>query len=46
MTTKIALSEYLVISRGQWDKDLSREEIQEAIDSFYVWHDRLVKAES
>ena len=35
-------SEYLVISRGQWDKDLSREAIQSAIDDFYVWLDRLV----
>jgi len=36
------LSEYLVISRGQWDEDLSREQIQSAIDQFYVWHERLV----
>lgn len=34
--------EYLVISRGQWDKDASREDIQTAIDRFYAWHDRLV----
>ena len=39
---KKPLSEYLVISRGQWDKDKSREEIQNAIDKFYVWHDGLV----
>lgn len=37
-----ARSEFLVISRGQWDPRLSREEIQAAIDEFYVWHDRLV----
>jgi hypothetical protein len=36
-------SEYLVISRGQWDQDKSREEIQQAIDAFYAWYDRLVK---
>jgi hypothetical protein len=42
MTYKTALSEYLVISRGQWDKDRSPEEIQKAIDDFYIWHDRLV----
>jgi hypothetical protein len=42
MTEKTPLSEYLVISRGQWDKDLWREEIQNAIDKFYVWHGRLV----
>lgn len=42
MTQKISPSEYLVISRGQWDEDKSTEEIQEAIDDFYAWHDRLV----
>jgi hypothetical protein len=42
MTDTTSLSEYLVISRGQWDKDRSSEEIQEAIDDFYIWHDRLV----
>ena len=36
------LSEYLVISRGQWDREASREEIQTAIDAFYAWHGRLV----
>jgi hypothetical protein len=39
---RTSLSEYLVISRGQWDKDRSPEEIQRAIDDFYTWHDRLV----
>jgi hypothetical protein len=42
MNKKTSLSEYLVISRGRWDKDLSREKIQNAIDKFYVWRDRLV----
>ena len=37
-----ATSEYLVISRGQWDEDATRQEIQAAIDRFYVWLDRLV----
>jgi hypothetical protein len=36
-------SEYLVISRGQWDADKSPEEIQQAIDAFYAWKDRLVQ---
>jgi hypothetical protein len=36
-------SEYLVISRGQWDKGASREEIQNAIDQFYDWLNRLVE---
>ena len=35
-------AEYLVIARGQWDKTLSRGEIQAAINKFYVWLDRLV----
>jgi hypothetical protein len=42
MNEKISQSEYLVISRGQWDKELSPEEIQKAIDQFYVWLARLV----
>ncbi|MDD5201451.1 MAG: YciI family protein [Terrimicrobiaceae bacterium] len=35
-------SEYLVISRGQWDRACSPGEIQGAIDQFYLWLDRLV----
>jgi hypothetical protein len=42
MTTGASLRDYLVISRGQWDPDKSREEIQAAIDGFYAWYDRLV----
>ena len=42
MSGQPSLAEYLVISRGQWDENLSREEIQNAIDQFYVWLDRLV----
>lgn len=42
MTDATASSEYLVLSRGQWNKDASREDIQAAIDRFYAWHDRLV----
>lgn len=42
MTDKTPLSEFLVISRGQWDKDKSPDEIQKVIDDFYAWHDRLV----
>jgi hypothetical protein len=36
------MKEYLVISRGQWDEDKSPQQIQQAIDDFYAWHDRLV----
>ncbi len=42
MNQPAALSEYLVLSRGQWDLDAAREDIQAAIDRFYAWHDRLV----
>jgi hypothetical protein len=34
-------AEYLVICRGQWDETLSRDEIQNAIDQFYLWYNRL-----
>ena len=37
-------SEYLVISRGKWDKDASPQDIQTAIDQFYAWHGGLVAA--
>lgn len=43
MDEKTPPFEYLVISRGQWDKALSPEQIQRAIDEFYVWFDQLVK---
>lgn len=42
MTDQTSQSEYLVISRGKWDADKSPEEIQDAIDKFYVWHARNV----
>jgi hypothetical protein len=42
MNKQVSPSEYLVISRGQWDKDIPREEIQNAIDRFYVWLEQLV----
>jgi hypothetical protein len=35
-------AEYLVISRGQWDQSLSRDQIENVIDKFYQWLDRLV----
>ena len=43
MSEKPAPSEYLVLSRGQWDADKSAEDIQQAIDAFYLWHDRMVR---
>jgi hypothetical protein len=36
-------SEYLVLSRGQWDKNASKEDIEVAIHQFYDWLDRNIK---
>jgi hypothetical protein len=36
------LKDYLLLSRGQWDPQKSPQEIQAAIDSFYVRYERLV----
>lgn len=36
--------DYLVISRGKWDPAKSPEEIQQAIDRFYVWYEQAVAA--
>lgn len=42
MLNSATTNEYLLLSRGQWDADKSKEEIQSAIDSFYAWYERLV----
>lgn len=34
--------EFLVLSRGQWDKDAAPETIQAAIDAFYPWLEKNV----
>jgi hypothetical protein len=42
MTTKTTTSEYLLLFRGTlWPKDLSPEEIQNAIAKFTSWFERL-----
>ena len=38
------MHEYLILSRGKWDRDKSPDEIQAAIDGFYAWYDQLVEA--
>ncbi|MBV8414644.1 MAG: hypothetical protein JO251_05470, partial [Verrucomicrobia bacterium] len=44
MSTPTAKSEYLVLCRGiSWDKSISPRDIQNAINQFYAWFDRLVK---
>lgn len=42
MNERPSAAEYLVISRGQWDEALTRDEIQSTIDQFYIWLDGLV----
>jgi hypothetical protein len=42
MTERPPPSEYLVLSRGHWDKTRSPDEIQNVIDQFYLWLERLV----
>jgi hypothetical protein len=43
MSAQPSRSEFLVIARGQWDADVPREQIQQAIDEFYTWLERLVE---
>jgi hypothetical protein len=35
--------QYLVISRGQWDESASKQDVQGAIDQFYVWYERCLQ---
>ena len=35
-------TEYLLLSRGQWDPSIPKEQIQAAIDAFYPWYERRV----
>ena len=43
MNTPPSNTEYLVISRGQWDKNASKEDLQRAIDEFYLWLTRSIE---
>ena len=43
MSDSTELSDYLVLSCGQWDADAPKEEIQGAIDRFYTWYEQLVE---
>ena len=42
MSEQTPPAEYLVIARGQWDKTLPQDQIQNVIDQFYTWYDRLI----
>ena len=37
-------SEYLLLSRGQWDKGASKEDIESAIQKFYEWYEQNLAA--
>jgi hypothetical protein len=37
-------SDYLVLSRGLWDKDARKEDIEASIAKFYEWYERNVKS--
>ena len=43
MNEELSRSEYLVLSRGQWDKGASKEDIEAAIHKFYDWYERNLK---
>jgi hypothetical protein len=44
MNEQSPLPEYLVLSRGQWDKEASKENIEAAIQKFYDWYERNLDA--
>ena len=41
---QLPVSEYLVLSRGQWDANASRDDIETAIQKFYDWYARNLEA--
>ena len=38
MSDSTSLSDYLLLSRGKWDKDAPKEDIEAAIQKFYDWY--------
>jgi hypothetical protein len=42
MSNPSQLSEYLVLSRGQWDNGAAKEDIEAAIKDFYDWYEQNV----
>ena len=40
MSEQTSASDYLVLSRGQWDRNAAKEDIEAAIDKFYAWYER------
>jgi hypothetical protein len=46
MSTQIATSQYMLLFRGtHWDKNLSPEQIQNVMNRWMAWYDRLVREE-
>lgn len=43
MNRQVPTSEYLVLSRGVWDKGTTAADIQTAIDRFYDWYERNIR---
>jgi hypothetical protein len=43
MNKPSTLSEFLVLSRGQWDGNASKEDIEAAIQKFYDWYQQKLK---
>lgn len=43
-TTAPASSDFLLLSRGQWDKGADKAEIEAAIDKFYTWYAAHIEA--
>jgi hypothetical protein len=42
MSNQTTESDYLVISRGSFDKSLTADDIQKVADQFYAWYERLI----
>lgn len=42
MSADHPLHDYLIISRGHWDPAVPPAQIQDAIDRFYLWYERLL----
>ena len=40
MSNPSQMSDYLVLSRGQWDKGASQDDIEAAIADFYEWYEQ------
>jgi hypothetical protein len=44
MTRPSKNSDYLVLSRGRWDKEAPQADIEASIEKFYAWYDRNLKS--